>query len=545
MVTFTAVFNVTDNIIQYTYNPNSKLVSNEYSKLPTASQKVIYEFDQADNNMIITGPNETSAEFMYDEESRLKKSDIRIKDVMKYNTYNDYDTAGRIVRMRTENKSGAPVLDWSYFYDANSNRIKDVNNITKKRIEYSYDTINQLTEERYYDTLTIETTSKRITYSYDLLGNRIQKSVITGTTATTNYSYNAANEITNVNGTPQYTHDFNGNMTGAYGYTYTYNAENQLIRIDLSGALVAQYEYDNSGLRTRKITPARTERYYYDNGELAYVTEENEGASQNKLKYFFTRDTLGNLMHMIDYTAATPKTYCYILDVHGNVVALANELGNRVVNYEYDAWGNLTNTPETVTTGNGEYLRNANPFRYSSYQFDPESGLYYLKARYYSAILGRFLTRDINTEINLYAYCGNDPVNKVDPSGYISFGKKWWNKVSFVALVIDLLIIAVPALWAVGAAFKAKLAAKKLASAAGKKAMEQVKNRSRKVIIDMFVKTQKDLAKRGAPQLGKAISGFAGAIVEGFFTVLGSSPGEIVANLLDRLDGKKDGYIFL
>ena len=86
------------------------------------------------------------------------------------------------------------------------------------------------------------------------------------------------------------------------------------------------------------------------------MTEENEGALQNKLKYFFTRDTAGRLMHMIDYTAATPKTYCYILDVHSNVVAIADETGNRVVNFEYDAWGNLTNTPEAVTTGNGEYL---------------------------------------------------------------------------------------------------------------------------------------------------------------------------------------------
>ena len=124
-------------------------------------------------------------------------------------------------------------------------------------------------------------------------------------------------------------------------------------------------------------------------------------------------------MHMIDYTAATPETYFYILDVHGNVVALADETGNKVVNYEYDAWGLLTNTPEAVTTGNGEYLRNANPFRYRSYQFDPESGLYYLKARYYTATLGRFLTRDANTQVNLYMYCDNDPINREDPDGEV------------------------------------------------------------------------------------------------------------------------------
>ncbi|OGO78123.1 MAG: hypothetical protein A2Y23_01580 [Clostridiales bacterium GWB2_37_7] len=123
-------------------------------------------------------------------------------------------------------------------------------------------------------------------------------------------------------------------------------------------------------------------------------------------------------MHMIDYTAATPETYFYILDVHGNVVALADENGNKVVNFEYDAWGNLTNTPEAVTTGNGELLRNANPFRYSGYQFDPESGLYYLKARYYSAVIGRFLSFDPIPNINRFRYVDNNPVSFIDPNGF-------------------------------------------------------------------------------------------------------------------------------
>jgi RHS repeat-associated protein len=323
-ITYPAVFNVRDNI-QYLFNPNSQTISSQYSILPAISQKTIYEYDQADNNMVITGPNNTRAEFMYDEESRLKKSDIRISDVQKYNTYNDYDVAGRIIGMRTENAVGLPLLDWSYFYDENSNRIKDINNLTKKRIEYTYDSIKQLIEESYFDDLTTQTPSKKITYQYDLLGNCIQKTVSSGTITTTTYSYNSANEIVNVNGVQQYTHDYNGNMTGAYG----------------------------------------------------------------------------------------------------NVVALSDETGNRVINYEYDAWGNLTNTPESVTIGNGEYLRNANPFRYSSYQFDPESGLYYLKARYYSAAIGRFLTRDTLYElqngsllINQYVYCYNNPILQIDLDGH-------------------------------------------------------------------------------------------------------------------------------
>jgi hypothetical protein len=52
------------------------------------------------------------------------------------------------------------------------------------------------------------------------------------------------------------------------------------------------------------------------------------------------------------------------------------------------------------------------------------------------------------------------------------------------------------------------------------------------------------MVKRGLPKLGTAIKAFGGAIVEGFFTIIGKSVGEVIARLLDRLDGRMDGYIF-
>ena len=115
--------------------------------------------------------------------------------------------------------------------------------------------------------------------------------------------------------------------------------------------------------------------------------------------------------------------YFYRKDAQGNIIAILNSDGAVVARYEYDAWGNHTVTEEE------EYLSlaNANPFRYRSYYFDTETGLYYLKSRYYDPELGRFISQDsmeyadpetING-LNLYAYCGNNPVMYVDPTGRI------------------------------------------------------------------------------------------------------------------------------
>ena len=126
--------------------------------------------------------------------------------------------------------------------------------------------------------------------------------------------------------------------------------------------------------------------------------------------------------------------------------ALLDNSGNVVVRYVYDAWGN-----HAVLDANGADITDVNhigvlnPFRYRGYFYDEETGLYYLKSRYYDPEVGRFITIDgvsyIDPEtingLNLYAYCGNNPVMYTDPNGTA----KWWEW-----LLGALVVVAVAAL---------------------------------------------------------------------------------------------------
>ena len=102
-----------------------------------------------------------------------------------------------------------------------------------------------------------------------------------------------------------------------------------------------------------------------------------------------------------------------------------NGSGNYVVQYSYDAWGNIVSTSGTLASTLGQY----NPFRYRGYYYDEETGLYYLQSRYYDPVVGRFISPDstdflgitgTTLSYNLFAYCENNAVNNVDPSGALS-----------------------------------------------------------------------------------------------------------------------------
>ncbi|MDY5982640.1 MAG: RHS repeat-associated core domain-containing protein [Anaeroplasma sp.] len=124
--------------------------------------------------------------------------------------------------------------------------------------------------------------------------------------------------------------------------------------------------------------------------------------------------------------------YFYIRDVLGNIIGILNNSGVIVSKFDYDAFGNIINQTGSVISN----------FRYKGYYYDTDIELYYLKSRFYNPVLLRFITPDsieyIDSSsiigLNLYAYCGNDPINMIDENG--NFGI-----FSFALIVVGVCIL--------------------------------------------------------------------------------------------------------
>ena len=138
--------------------------------------------------------------------------------------------------------------------------------------------------------------------------------------------------------------------------------------------------------------------------------------------------------------------YYYVTNLQGDVTNVLDASGNTVANYTYNAWGK-------VLTATGS-MSSINPIRYRGYYFDTETGLYYLKSRYYDPELARFVNADsiVSTGqsfsgCNTFAYCGNNPVIRIDFGG--NFWETIFDVVSLGASIVEVCVNPVdPWAWA-------------------------------------------------------------------------------------------------
>ena len=147
------------------------------------------------------------------------------------------------------------------------------------------------------------------------------------------------------------------------------------------------------------------------------------------------------------------KDYFYDRDILGNINAVIDSTGTKLVSYAYGDFGEVTETIADIDEA--RLAAKVNPFKFKGYFFDNETGFYYLKSRYYSPELGRFISADGeigqvgNTMgMNLFAYCKNNPINLSDEGGN---WPSWATKLRIGLAIIAICAIAVVATGGFGA----------------------------------------------------------------------------------------------
>ena len=249
-----------------------------------------------------------------------------------------------------------------------------------------------------------------VDYQYDGNGNRIKK---TEGERETRYRYNQKNQLfqkEDADGISCFIYDRQGGIieekTAAGNRRFTYNSLHQQTQVETETGNIQKNRYDAEGLRYELIENGRRTSFVYHNGELLHEKGGEAGLSKEATSY--------HLGAGIEAFQRDSKTYYYHQDEQLNTTLITDEERKLRNHYQYDAFGAGLEAVEALP----------NRIRYTGQQYDEQTEQYYLRARYYNPILGRFMQEDVyqGDGLNLYAYCRNSPVVYYDPSGYIKAG---------------------------------------------------------------------------------------------------------------------------
>ena len=306
-----------------------------------------------------------------------------------------YDLAGRRASMTV---AGQPQV--TYTYD-NANRLTQIAQGTST-VGFSYDTVNRrstltlsngVNVSYTYDNDSRVTgitykfnanTLGNLTYSYDSLGRRTQMG---GSFAQTGFpaavasaTYDAANELTNWNGT-SISYDSNGNMLSDGSNVFTWNARDQVATLNSVGL-----QYDGFGRRTKNL---QNTSFLFDGANAA---QELSGST-------VLANLLSGGVDEVFARADSSGTFTQLKDAMGSTIALVDSTGNIATIYAYDPFGG------TVVSG----AANSNVFQYTGRE-NEGNGLYFYRGRYYSPFLGRFISEDPlgldGGDVNRLCICG-------------------------------------------------------------------------------------------------------------------------------------------
>ena len=385
-----------------------------------------YEYDALGNLTALIYPDGSVVRYGYDVDGRL----VSVTDASGTTTYTynaagrlasrilpngvtttyTYDAANQLTTISHLDNAGRTLVAFEYTLDAAGRRTQmlEIGADGERLItHYVYDIIGRLTDVTYHDGQTVH-------YTYDAVGDRLKMTTLEGKTA---YTYNDLNQLVTLTApdgaVTSFRYDNNGNLTekvAPEGKThYMYDYENRLVRYS-NGTNNVEYIYNGIGERVAKIVnDVRTNFVNDPNRNYVQVLAETDGAGTPQRIYRWGNE----LINQEDFNSASRHYYLHY-EISGSVCNLIDS-NNAIVNdYRYDAFGGVTSKIEGIS----------NDHQFHGEVLEEETGLVFLRARYYDPEIGRFLTRDLIVgelanprTLNPYVFTLNDPVNLRDPSG--------------------------------------------------------------------------------------------------------------------------------
>ena len=459
-----SVRNRTDGALRqnssYVYDTAGRLKSSVTSFPFTVGKPYSNSFTYSASNGLLTSVTATNTDTLTPTYNGLKQvTSVKIdhNDKPFYKNYSYVEvSSGRTSSLPdkleyTASDTTALYLRNTYGYDA-GNRISTVMETADTGSPelagmYRYDGFGKLTIAR--------TAAGTGRYTYDATGNITQiTNTKDGTTETVTLEYDTSSgwkdRLMKVNGSSLQYYGSSPGLPSVYQNGRTYNLTwngtcSELTRAVVGGTTV-DFSYFFGGLRKTKTSGGVTKNYYYD-GDRLIAEKWSTGAY---LLYHY--DETGS-PYAITYSATGGgyAKYYFIKNLQGDVLQIRNVNNTVVANYEYDAWGRVVSVK--YANGNDINVSNhigvINPIRYRGYYYDSETGFYYLKSRYYDPAICRFISADdpsylgageTTQGLNLFAYCLNDPVNRIDADGNWSMPN--WAKIAVGAVAIAGLAVA-------------------------------------------------------------------------------------------------------
>ena len=240
--------------------------------------------------------------------------------------------------------------------------------------------------------------------TYDNYGNIATKNGLV-------YTYDSTwkDLLTAYNGQP-IVYDKQGNPTSYLGHTLTWEKGRQLKSFDNIA-----YTYNANGIRTSKTVDGIKHTYTLDGTKILLETWDGN----TLIPLYDNEETVCGILY-------NNEPYYFQKNLQGDIIGIVDKSSKVVANYSYDAWGSCTNAVTYTELTNGVDIATINPFRYRSYYYDEENGMYYLQTRYYNPSVCRFINSDEAILLgasetilgcNLITYCENSSLSLSDSFG--------------------------------------------------------------------------------------------------------------------------------